>query len=83
MSAVKVCGADWCHDTKRALSYLNDRGVDYDYQSVEDNPQVEQWVKDKNGGKRKLPTIQIGEQILSVPSNRELEDALKQLGAAS
>ena len=82
MQEVKVCGADWCGDTRRALRLLDGRGVAYDYCNVDNDPQAAAWVLEQHGGKRKLPTIQVGEQILSVPSDADLDAALRANGAS-
>lgn len=75
---VKIYGADWCGDTKRALSYLDNLGVDYQYINVEQNAEASEWVKKQNGGKERKPTISIGETVLSVPTENELNSVLKQ-----
>ena len=75
---VKVYGADWCGDTKRSLNYLDTLGIDYQYINVEQNAEASEWVKNQNGGKERKPTISIGEKVLSVPSDGELNSALKE-----
>jgi glutaredoxin len=81
MSDVKVYGADWCGDTQRSLRYLDDLGIAYDYINVEDDAQASKWVKEQNDGKERKPTIKINnQQVLSVPSNQELERALREQG---
>lgn len=76
MSKVKVYGADWCGDTKRSRRLLESLGVDYDYINIEEDTQGAQWVRDQNNGKERKPTIQVGNQVLSVPSDEELEKAV-------
>jgi glutaredoxin len=77
MSKVKVYGADWCGDTKRSLKHLDDAGVDYDYIDIEKDEEAARWVREQNNGKERKPTIDINGRILSVPSNEELDSALK------
>ena len=74
---IKVYGADWCSDTKRALNYLDALGVDYQYINVEQDVQASEWVKSQNDGKERKPTITLGEKVLSVPTDSELNCALK------
>ncbi|MCU1288649.1 MAG: hypothetical protein JWN60_878 [Acidobacteria bacterium] len=74
---VKVYGADWCGDTQKALGYLDAKGVDYQYINVEQNQEASEWVKSQNDGKERKPTISVGESVLKVPSETELESALK------
>ncbi|MBD0370165.1 MAG: glutaredoxin family protein [Pyrinomonadaceae bacterium] len=78
MSRIKVYGADWCHDTQRTLEHLDGLGVDYEYINVEENAEASRWVKEKNGGKERKPTLEINGRVLSTPSNEELDAALKQ-----
>lgn len=80
---IKVYGADWCGDTKRTLSYLNNINVEYDYINVEKDPAASDWVKAQNDGKERKPTLLIGERVLSVPSEGELETALRSEGLLS
>ncbi len=81
MDKVKVYGADWCGDTKRTLKHLDGLGVAYDYIDVEQDEQASAWVKQQNDGKERKPTVKVGEQVLSVPSDQELESALRDEGA--
>lgn len=83
MQRVKVYGADWCGDTQRSLKHLDALGVAYDYVDVEQDAQASLWVKEQNDGKERKPTIKVGEQVLSVPSNQELESALRADGQIS
>lgn len=80
---VKVYGADWCGDTKKAISYLDSTGIDYQYINVENDVEASEWVKSQNNGKERKPTIKIGEKILSVPSEDELADVLEKEGLAA
>ena len=83
MEKVKVYGADWCGDTQRSLKRLDQLGVAYDYVDVEQDGKASQWVKQQNDGKERKPTIVVGQQVLSVPSDRELESALRTNGLVS
>jgi mycoredoxin len=83
MEKIKVYGADWCGDTQRSRRQLDALGVAYDYIDVEADPQASGWVKEQNDGRDRKPTIKIGEQVLSVPSDRELESALRASGLVS
>ena len=80
MDTVKVYGADWCGDTQTALQHLDKVGVRYDYIDVEQDESASEWVKQQNDGKEQKPTITIGERVLSVPSVRELDAALREAG---
>ncbi|MCA1555313.1 MAG: glutaredoxin family protein [Acidobacteria bacterium] len=77
---VKVYGADWCHDTQDTLKHLKDLGVAHVYIDVEADEAASAWVKQHNDGKERKPTLDIAGQVLSVPTNRELESALREKG---
>ncbi|HET7435181.1 MAG TPA: glutaredoxin family protein [Thermoanaerobaculia bacterium] len=78
---VTVYGADWCGDTVRALRHLKNKGVSFDYVDIDDNEEGEKKVIEFNRGKRRIPLVEIasetGMQSLSVPSESELDAALK------
>ena len=78
--AVKVYGADWCDDTKRTRAYLDGQGVKYEYINIEQDAQAAAWVKEQNGGRERKPTVDLGGQVLSVPSEQELTGALREKG---
>ena len=80
MNKVKVYGAGWCGDTQSTLRFLDGVRVAYDYIDVEQDEQASLWVKQQNDGKERKPTVKVGEQVLSVPTERELESALREQG---
>ena len=77
---VKVYGADWCSMTTNTLAHLEQVGVPFDYIDVEADGKASQWVKDQNDGKEKKPTLDLGGRVLTAPSNRELDSALREAG---
>ena len=80
MLKVKVYGADWCRDTKHVRSYLDGLGVPYEYVNVEEDERASEWVKEQNGGEERKPTLEVGGQVLCVPSDHELTQALRETG---
>jgi glutaredoxin len=80
MADVKIYGADWCGMTRRTLSHLDSLGVEYDYINVEGDRRASEWVKKQNDGREKKPTLDIAGQVLSTPSNQDLEEALRTRG---
>ena len=58
----------------------HDAGIDYEYINIEEDPEAREWVKQQNDGKEKKPTVQIGDTILSEPSDEELEGVLTASG---
>lgn len=79
---ITVYGTDWCHDTKSTRLQLDNLGIAYRYVNIERDPQGDAWVKEQNNGKRKMPTVDLDGQILSVPSEDELMDAVNSKGLA-
>ena len=81
MAEITVYGADWCGDTRRTLRQLDRSGVDYNFIDIEDDREGEQKVIAFNNGKRRIPLVEIasedGTKALSVPSDSELDSALK------
>jgi glutaredoxin len=77
MAEVKVYGADWCEDTQRTRKHLDELGVEYDYINIEEDADAARWVREQNNGRERKPTLDINGRVLSVPSNQELEAALK------
>jgi mycoredoxin len=77
---VRIYGADWCGDTRRALRVLDTAGVQYDYIDIDDDRDGEKKVIEFNKGKRRIPLVEIasetGTQALSVPSDSDLKKAL-------
>jgi glutaredoxin len=55
----------WCPDCRRAKSFLKDRGVDFVEVFLEDNPEAEGLVLRANNGRRKVPTIQVGNRFFA------------------
>ena len=80
MFGVKVYGAEWCEDTRHAREYLDRLGVQYQYIDIEQDESAAAWVREQNGGKERIPTVDIAGQVLSVPSDHELTSALRERG---
>ena len=80
MLGVKVYGADWCGDTRRTRAFLDGLGVQYEYVDVELDESAAAWVRERNGGKERKPTVDVAGQVLSVPSDHELTSALRERG---
>jgi glutaredoxin len=78
---VSVYGSRQCHDTTRALQWLDGHQVQYEFKDLDESPELNDYVADLNGGKRVMPTIQIDNGILINPSERELAAAVQQAAA--
>ena len=77
---IKVYGAGWCGDTQRTLEHLRELGVAHKYINVEQDAQAAAWVREHNDGKERKPTLDLAGQILTEPSSRELDSALREKG---
>jgi len=76
VAEVKVYGADWCSMTQQTLSYLDEMKVPYDYVNIEKDDRAREWVKRQNDGREKKPTLDIRGEILTEPSDDELQSVL-------
>lgn len=78
--AVKVYGADWCHDTASTRNHLDSLGVPYRYINIDNDSGGKRWVEQQNAGAIKLPTVDINGKILSIPNEQQLELSLRGTG---
>ncbi len=76
MASIKVYGADWCSMTRNTLAHLKERGIDYQYINIDTDSEAAKWVADQNGGREKKPTLDIDGEILSEPTDHELDRTL-------
>jgi len=78
MSAkLKVIGASWCPDCKRAKTFLGQHRIEFDWVNMESDPTAQAEVERINDGKRIIPTIIFPDgSILTEPSNDELAEKL-------
>ncbi|MCP5101292.1 MAG: FAD-dependent oxidoreductase, partial [Chloroflexi bacterium] len=74
---ITVYGAYWCPDCRRAKQFLGEHQIPYNWINIELDPEAEQFVIEKNGGKRIIPTILFeDESALVEPSNAEIAQKL-------
>jgi len=85
MSAkLKVIGASWCPDCKRAKTFLGQHRIEFDWVDMETDPTAQAEVERINDGKRIIPTIIFPDgSILTEPSNDELAEKLGIIREAS
>jgi mycoredoxin len=79
-SSITVYGTDWCGDTTRTRQHLDGLQVPYDYIDIEQDPVSQDWVKRKNGGKQRTPTVDVDGEILVEPEEGALDQALRDHG---
>jgi len=74
---LRVIGASWCPDCKRAKTFLGQHRIEFEWVDMESDPTAQEEVERINGGKRIIPTIIFPDgSILTEPSNDELAEKL-------
>lgn len=70
---ITVYGADWCGDCRRTKRFLNEQNIPYIWVNTDENKEAEDIVRQKNGGKRIIPTVIFEDgSFLAEPSDEEL-----------
>jgi glutaredoxin len=79
MEPITIYSTQWCPDCRRAKSFLKERGVEFREVNIEADADGEAIVIQANNGKRKVPTIKVGERFFACsPFNpAQLADELK------
>lgn len=78
---VSIYGSKTCGDTTRAMRILQDRDIAFEFKDVDLSPELNEYIANLNNGTRKMPTIQIDNEILINPSDRELVKAVERSAA--
>ena len=65
MEEITLYCTDWCVDCRRAKKFLKDRGVDFVEVNIDEEPDAEELVFAVNNGRRKVPTIKVGERFFA------------------
>lgn len=55
----------WCGDCRRAKQFLRERGVAFLEVNIDEDPDAEDLVFSVNAGRRKVPTIKVGERFFA------------------
>ena len=58
-------GTSWCSDCRRAKQYLKDRGVNFVEVNIDEDVDAEELVLEVNEGRRKVPTIKVGDRFFA------------------
>ena len=70
---ITIYGAYWCPDCRRSKQFLGEHQIPYTWVDIEQDKAGEQYVVDKNHGRRIIPTIEFADgSLLFEPSNAEL-----------
>ena len=74
---LKMYGAPWCPDCRRAKEFLGELRVKYDWINVDHDPDGLKYVEKINNGKQIIPTLLFPDgSILVEPTNAELAEKL-------
>jgi thioredoxin reductase (NADPH) len=74
---IKVYGASWCPDCRRAKRFLGDQRVPFEWHDIEVDPDGGKIVQERNNGNNVIPTIIFPDgSHLAEPSNEELAEKI-------
>jgi mycoredoxin len=65
MVTITMYTTNWCPDCYRAKSFLKARGVEFREINIEKDSAAEEIVITANRGKRKVPTLQVGDRYFA------------------
>ena len=65
MQEITMYGTSWCVDCRRAKQFMKDRGVDFVEVDIDVDVDAEDLVLQVNEGRRKVPTIKVGERYFA------------------
>ncbi len=65
------------------MAHLKRLRVPFDYIDIDNDPEAAAWVASQNDGKEKKPTLKIDGQVLSTPTEDELDTVLEENGLLS
>ena len=65
METVIVYGAGWCPDCWRTKKFLKERGVAFQEVNIEEDLEAEELVLRVNDGRRRIPTLKIGQRYIA------------------
>jgi glutaredoxin len=78
---VTIYGSKNCADTTRAMRFLDEREIPYEFKDVDLAPELKSYVTHLNSGVGKIPAIQIDNEMLINPSDADLARAVQQAAA--
>lgn len=74
---IRVYGASWCPDCRRAKRFLSDQRVPFEWHDIQVDPDGIRIVQERNGGSNTTPTIVFPDgSHLAEPTNEELAEKL-------
>lgn len=74
---IRVYGASWCPDCRRAKRFLGDQRVPFEWHDIEVDPDGVKVVQERNNGNNIIPTIIFPDgSHLAEPTNEELAEKI-------
>jgi mycoredoxin len=65
MEPVIIYSTGWCPDCRRAKNFLRERGVEFEEVNIEEDPEAEELVLRANQGRRRVPTLRVGQRYFA------------------
>jgi mycoredoxin len=65
METITMYTTAWCPDCRRAKSFMKERGVEFREVDIEQDPTGEAIVMQANNGKRRVPTLRVGDRYFA------------------
>jgi mycoredoxin len=59
MAPITLYTTFWCIDCRRTKTFLKERGIEFREVNIDRSPEAEELVLRVNGGRRKVPTIEV------------------------
>jgi glutaredoxin len=78
---ISIYGSKNCADTTRAMRFLDEREIPYEFKDVDLAPELKSYVAHLGNGEGAMPAIQIDNEMLINPSDDELATAVEQAAA--
>jgi glutaredoxin len=73
METITIYSTGWCPDCRRAKSFLTQRGIEFHEINIENDPEAEELVLRANHGRRRVPTLKVGDRYFACsPFNAQL-----------
>lgn len=76
MNTLKLYGADWCPDCRRAKNYLKENNIHFEFIDVDLDKSATALVEKINKGKRIIPTLTLNDNTYTNPDNVTLANIL-------
>jgi mycoredoxin len=65
MEPITMYTTTWCPDCRRVKAFLKLRGIPFHEVNIEEDDHAEALVLQANKGKRKVPTLKVGERYFA------------------